>query len=141
MRFLLASLLLFISHFSFASTILDNGGDGLTAPGDYYNDDYKCSLPNDKTLYIKASAYSGLKASATVYDSKASKVLTIPLQTKFAYENNGAGVYSVEPLEGSSLAFLEVNFKAYSMKVLDANNNVISVCRYLSTPVDGPIFP
>lgn len=129
MRFLLASLLLFVSYFSFAHTFLDNGGDGLTEPGDYYNADYKCSLPSDKTLYIKAAPYSDLKVSATVYDSKVNKVNTIPLQTKFAYEAHEAGVYSVESLPGSALAFLEVNFKAYSIKVLDANNNVISVCR------------
>ena len=135
MKTILAGLFLF-SNFALA----DGGGDGMTQPGDYYNDDYKCSLPQDKTLYVKAKAYHGVSVSATVYDSRANKVHTIPLEAKFAYEAHEAGVYSVEPLQGSTLAFIEINFKARQAKVLDANNLVISKCRYMDIPADTPVF-
>lgn len=136
MKSILASLL-FISNFAMA----DGGGQGITQPGDYYNPDYKCSLPNDKTLYIKAIPYKGVTVSAVAYDSRANKVLTIPLETKFAYEAHEAGVYSVEPLYGSTLAFVEINFTTRHAKVLDSRSVVIANCRYLITPEDGPIFP
>ena len=145
MKSILISLM-FISNFAVSAhpsvvfAVADGGGQGITSPDDYYNSDYRCSLPNDHALYIKADPYKDIRVSIRFYSSRANKVLEVLLQTKFAYEAHDAGVYSVEPFQDSSVAFVEINFTAHQAKVLDVSNKVISVCRYLIIPEDG-LYP
>ena len=123
-----------------SSVAMAEGGTGLTEPGNYYNPDYKCSISQNLTLYVNTKSSAGLKVSATIWDAKSSKVSTVYLSTQFSYEAHEAGVYTVEALPGSPVAFLEVG---RTVTALDKNNVVVSKCQDISGTgsYDGPYYP
>ena len=125
MKSILAALVLSLGM-SFATA--DNGGEGLTGPGDHYNPEMKCSVRDGLTLYITAA--NDLKVSATSYNSKANKVFNEYLTVRSA----GANIYTAQMSNGE---VFYIQFSQSSVTATDAHGKV-TTCEYVDIGGGSP---
>lgn len=86
---------------------------------------HTCAINGRVSLKVNLKS-KGPEVEAQYWNNKGSRWATTYLETRYSYANGNSRVYSVEALEGSPVAFLQVDG---GVKALDAHGAIVSDCK------------